>query len=231
MLAAFRRLGYRDHPVVVEETQALAQRLLDDGGIACRAMNNSLLTHCHMALPKLLLCFGEALPDQPSPALEGAIELIVQALLDREVYVYVPGNRKAWQAVRAAVPRKKADLPEGETRRTWTDKAKARFLAEHGVGERGPKPSWTRFGFPLNYNSDIVEAMYALATAGVPAGMPVSKALEKPLQIIRDKRTADGMWRMEKSLNGQMLVDVEVKGQPSKWITYFALLVLDHYGV
>jgi hypothetical protein len=26
-----------------------------------------------------------------------------------------------------------------------------------------------------------------------------------------------------------MWADVEVKGQPSKWITYFALLVLDHF--
>jgi hypothetical protein len=116
-------------------------------------------------------------------------------------------------------------LPEGETRQSWTAVAKARFLAEHGVGELLPKPSWTRFGFPLNYNSDILEAMVALATAGVP----MSEGLEKPLQVIRDKRTADGTWRLEKSLNGQMLVDVEVKGQPSKWITFFALLVLDHF--
>ena len=41
MLTAFRRLGYGDHPVVVEGTEALAQRLLDDGGVACRPMNNS----------------------------------------------------------------------------------------------------------------------------------------------------------------------------------------------
>jgi hypothetical protein len=34
---------------------------------------------------------------------------------------------------------------------------------------------------------------------------------------------------MENSLNGKMWADVEVKGQPSKWITYFALLVLNHF--
>ena len=225
MLAAFRRLGYGDHPVVVEETEALAQRTLDDGGIACRAMNNSLLTHCHMALPKLLLCFGEVPPEQRSPAIEGAIALVAEALLAREVYVYVPGNRKAWQAVRADLPRKKADLPAGETRQTWTAKAKARFLAEHGAGAWAPKSSWTRFGFPLNYNSDVLEAMVALATVGVP----MQAALERPLQVIRDRRTAAGVWRMEKSLNGQMLVDVEVKGAASKWITLFALIVLAEF--
>ena len=225
MLTAFRRLGYGEHPVVVQESEALAQRLLDDGGIACQAINNSLLSHCYMALPKLLLCFGEVPAGQRSPAMQAAIDWIVSELLARQVYLYVPGNSKAWQAVRKQLPRKRADLPEGETRSSWTAKAKARFLAEQGMGERQPKPSWTRFGFPLNYNSDALEAMVALATAGVP----MHAALEKPLQLIRDKRTAGGLWRLEKSLNGQMWVDVEVKGQPSKWITLFALMVLDHF--
>ena len=226
MLIAFRRLGYGDHAVVVEETEAMARRLLDDGGIACRAMNTSLLSHCYMALPKLLLCFGEVPPEQRSPAIEKAIAWIAQELVDHQVYIYVPGNRKAWQAARAQA-RKRENVPEGETVKTWLAKVEARFLAEHGVGEREPKSSWTRFGFPLNYNSDILEAMVALATVGVP----MSEALEKPLQVIRDKRTANGVWRLEKSLNGQMWVDVEVKGQPSKWITLFALMVLDHFSM
>jgi hypothetical protein len=225
MLTAFRRLGYGEHPIVAQETDALAQRLLDDGGIACRAADNSLLTHCYMALPKLLLCFGEVPREQRSTATQTAIDWIVPELLAQQVYIYVPGNSKAWQAVRKQLPRKRADLPEGETRESWTAKAKARFLAEQGMGERQPKPGWTRFGFPLNYNSDALEAMVALVTAVAP----MSEALEKPLQLIRDKRTADGVWRMEKSLNGQMWADVEVKGEPSKWITYFALLVLDHF--
>jgi hypothetical protein len=77
----------------------------------------------------------------------------------------------------------------------------------------------------VNYNSDILEAMVALATVGTP----MSDSLVRPLQVIRDKRTADGLWCLEKSLNGQMWVDVEVKSQPSKWITLFALVVLDHF--
>ena len=35
MLTAFRRLGYGDHPHVVEGTQTLARCLLDAGGIPC----------------------------------------------------------------------------------------------------------------------------------------------------------------------------------------------------
>ena len=42
LLAAFMRLGYGDHPTVVEETEALARRILADDGIACEAMLYSL---------------------------------------------------------------------------------------------------------------------------------------------------------------------------------------------
>jgi hypothetical protein len=188
-------------------------------------IHNSLLSHCYMALPKLLLCLAEVPPDQRSPAQQAAVDAVVAELLAREVYFYVPGNNKAWHALRKTLPRKRADLPEGETRQSWTAKAQAAFLAEHGMGEWLPKTSWARFGFPTNYNSDVLEAMVALATAGVPMGA----ALEKPLQLIRDKRTAEGTWRLDKSFNGQMWADVEVKGQPSKWITFFALFVLDHF--
>jgi hypothetical protein len=225
MLTAFRRLGYGEHPVVVEERENLAQSLLRDRGIACRAINTSLLSRCYMGLPKLLICFGEVPSGARSAAMEESIAWIVQKLLDHEGHVYVPGNRKAWDKERKGLPRRRADLPEGETAQSWRDKAKARFLAEHGMGALEAKASWTRFGFPLNYNSDILEAMVALATVGTP----MDQALEKPLRVIRDKRTADGVWQLEKSLNGQMWVDVEVKGQPSKWITLFAMIALDHF--
>jgi hypothetical protein len=225
LLTAFHRLGYGDHPVVVEETQALAERLLADDGIACEAMGYSLLARCYMALPKLLFCFGEVPPEQRSPAVKGAIEWIVQTLIDHRVYIYVPGNRKAWQEVLARAP-KRADLPPGETVKGWVADQGERFREGRGLGELEPKRGWTRFGFPLNYNSDVLEAMCALATVDVP----MSAALEVPLQLIQDKRSADGVWLLENSLNGKVWADVEVKGQPSKWITLFALVVLDHFG-
>jgi hypothetical protein len=225
MLTAFRRLGYADHPTVVEETEALAERLLADGGIECEAMGYSLLPRCYMALPKLLFCFGEIPPAQRSAAQQAAVEWIAQILVDHRVYAYVPGNRKAWQQVLAEAP-KRADLPPGETVKDWIAARAERFRTVQGLGELEPKRGWTQFGFPLNYNSDILEAMVALATVGVPT----VDALEEPLRIIRDKRTAEGVWCLEKSFNGKMWADVEVKGKPSKWITLFALIALNHFG-
>lgn len=99
-------------------------------------------------------------------------------------------------------------------------------IANRGPGEREAKTGWLKFGFPLHYNSDVLEALYALAVAGVEKDARLSGALD----ALRAKRTEDGRWVMESSLNGKMREDVEAKGKPSKWLTFFALSVLRHFG-
>ena len=92
MLTAFRRLQYGDHPTVVGGTEALAQQLLADGGISCPGMNTSLMPRCYMALPKLLLCFGEVPDGQRSPAIREAIAWIIRELEAHQGYLYLPGD-------------------------------------------------------------------------------------------------------------------------------------------
>ncbi|MFQ5630660.1 MAG: hypothetical protein ACE5I1_17960 [bacterium] len=96
LLAAFMRLGYGDHPVVIEEIESLANRVIADSGIKCTVMDYSLLSHCYMALPKLLLCFGEIPQEKRSAVVKSAIELIAKTLVAHQVYVYVPAHRKEW---------------------------------------------------------------------------------------------------------------------------------------
>ena len=120
---------------------------------------------------------------------------------------------------------KRADLPPGKLVKDWISNQRIQYLAEHGLGKQEPKHGWSQFGFPLNYNSDILEAMLALTLIDTP----MSEALETPLQVIRDKRTPEGVWLLNKTLNGKMWADVEVKGKQSKWITLYALIVLDHF--
>lgn len=224
LLTALRRLGYGGHPVVTEETEALAKRIVTDRGIKCSAMVCSLLPHCYMAVPKILLLFAEIPAHKRSANITLAIALLVKTLLENEIYVYVPSTRKEWRKILDKAP-KRADLPEGETVKNWIIKQKAAFLDSHGAGARIAKPGWVNFGFPLHYNSDILEAMYAMALLETP----MTPQLKRPLEIIRDKMTPDGRWLMENSLNGKMWVDVEEKGKPSKWITYFALFVQNHF--
>ncbi len=222
MLAAFIRLGFGDHPVVKRETENLAERIVKDRGVDCEVMEYSLLSRCHMSIPKQLLCFG-LIPKQSS-VMQEAMDMLSKELVSWEVHNYVPGNNRQWQKILKQAP-KRTELPKGQTVKGWISERKEDFLFTEGLGDRKPKPGWMKFGFPLHYNSDILESMYALAR--VNAGM--SDSLEKPLDIIAKKGTDDGRWILENSLNGKMLADVEEKGKPSKWVTFFALYVLNHF--
>jgi hypothetical protein len=225
VLAALTRLGYGEHPVVQRERQALAQRVVNDGGIDCGVMGYSLLPYCYMAQPKLLLCFSQVPPGGRTPAMESAIKLLVRRLLEHEVFVYVPGNQTDWQKI-AASRSGRSGLHPGQTVKQWVSDQKDAFLLKRGPGDPKPKQGWLKFGFPLHYNSDVLEAAYALAESGTP----MSAALERPLRLIESKMTPEGQWVMENSLNGKMWVDVETLGKPSKWLTYYALRVLSHFG-
>jgi hypothetical protein len=57
-------------------------------------------------------------------------------------------------------------------------------------------------------------------------GLGDDPRLANARRFILDKRQDSGRWRMEKSLNGKMWVDIEEKGQPSKWLTLRALCAL-----
>jgi len=223
-LCAAMRLGFARHPIVRDEVEALARRIVQDGGIGCEAMGYSLLDRCYMSIPKLIFCFAEIPEDERSESVQAAIGLLAGELIEHQVHIYVPSHRKAWLEVLAQAP-KKEDLPRGRTVKAWVADRKQRFLEENGYGIREPKPGWLRFGFPLNYNSDVLEALLALAQIDTP----MSSALEEPLRIVRSKTSEQGTWKLENTLNGKMWADVETKGKPSKWLTLTALRVLAHF--
>ena len=86
---------------------------------------------------------------------------------------------------------------------------------------------WFKFGFPLSYTSDVLEALLALGEAGYGRDPRLKNAID----LVLSKRDANGRWLMKHSLNGKMWTDIEKKGQPSKWITLRALHVLKMAGV
>ncbi len=226
LLAGISQLGYGSDPIVREEMEALAERFLDAGGIACSYMNYSLLPHCYMAEPKYLLCFGQIPTAERSRRMTAAIERLVHDLVQNEVFVYMPDCRKEWEKQIESRPRR-GELAAGETVKDWVAVRRREFYARRGEIPRKPKPGWLKFGFPLHYNSDVLEALYALAFVSTPR----SPELEKALEVVRARRTEAGTWNLDKSMNGKMLVDVEEPGKPSKWLTYRALYVLNHFRI
>ncbi len=82
---------------------------------------------------------------------------------------------------------------------------------------------WFMFGFPRSYQSDILEVTSAIVGVGCNKK---STNIRSALDYISSKKLEDGTWKMEFSLNGRMLVDIEVSHKPSKWVTCNALKTL-----
>jgi hypothetical protein len=87
--------------------------------------------------------------------------------------------------------------------------------------------TWFKFGFPLSYWSDVLETTQVL----VDLGYVNDQHLAEVLRLILGKQDNQGRWKMENSLNGKMWINIETKGQPSKWITLRALRALKRTGL
>jgi hypothetical protein len=213
---ALARLGYaRDERIVAALGYVVA--MARERGVSVCAIglgDYSLNGYCHMLAPKLLLFLAEV-PKELWP--DGAAELrdgLVARLREKSVYRCLPdGAREFGEAVFNLKPAEAAAFRE-------------RYLAEHAPLTYGPKPGWLRFGYPLSYNSDVLEALCSLAAVGEPMRDEYAEALA----VVRDAADTDMRWTLRNSFNGKMLADVEKKGQPSKWLTLRALEVLQHFG-
>ena len=167
-----------------------------------------------MLTPKILLFLAEV-PEDLRPA--GAIELrdeCVAKLRDKEVFRCLPVESREFNDAIWSMPA------------TERHGFRERFLAEHPALHYKEKAGWLRFGFPLSYNSDALEALAALAAVGEV----MRPEYEAAVDLVKNAADADMRWTMRNSHNGKMLGDVEVKGQPSKWLTLRGLQVLEHFG-
>jgi hypothetical protein len=209
------RLGYERDDRVVAGLRYCVGLYRSLGIVDCGdGADYQLNGYCHMLTPKLLLFLAEV-PRELWP--DGAQDLrdeCVAKLRQKEVFRCLPAeSREFTDAVWSAPTGQRPGVRE-------------RFLAEHPDLHYGEKPGWLRFGFPLSYNSDALEAMLALAAVGEPRRPEYEPAIEKV------RASADGQmrWTMRNSHNGKMIADVETKGAPSKWLTLRALQVLSHFG-
>lgn len=83
------------------------------------------------------------------------------------------------------------------------------------------KPGWLKPGFPLMYQTDILELLEIFEDLKIR-----DPRLQDAINIIRSKKMPDDKWKLENSFNGKMPIRIEKKGAPSKWITMKAYKVL-----
>lgn len=132
------------------------------------------------------------------------------------------GVAKALKALAAVPPAKRS--PETSAK---IDELTEYFLIHHLYKKSHnldeiSRPGWLKLGFPLMYQTDILELLSIFDDLGIK-----DPRLADAYEILKNKQGADGKWILESSNNGKMLVTIEKKSSPSKWITLRACKVLD----
>jgi len=185
------------------------------GYIGCPYMHAYTLNgYCHMTTPKVLMFLGEVRdmwPEGTQPLRDACVE----ALRDKEVHRSLPAEfAELFQSVVWPAPAKERAA------------ARERFIAESQPLHYRDKPGWLRFGFPLSYNSDALEALASLMAVGETR----RPEYEAALAAVSSAADEQMRWTMRTSFNGKMIASIEAKGKPSKWLTLRALQVLDWFA-
>lgn len=99
------------------------------------------------------------------------------------------------------------------------------FKAEHH-GYKIINKAWLELNFPW-FGYSILRGLDVLTKLGYTKDRRLNDAVE----VLMRKRQTDGAWILENSPTGRMQANVEVKNQPSKWITLIALRVLKRLSI
>jgi hypothetical protein len=103
----------------------------------------------------------------------------------------------------------------------------AEYLLKHRIYKRShdltrvSKPGWLRLGFPLMYQTDILEILGILTKLGYK-----DERLKEAFDIVISKQDQEGRWKLESTFNGKFQTNIEQGGKQSKWITLKALVVI-----
>jgi len=192
---------------------------------------NGNLTHAFLAL---------GLPAEDE-RIQQALDWQAGAILGEEAKYYKSGTTGAgfgcaynsalpcaWGAVKALKAFSRLPSEARTPRIVKAIDAGAHFLLNYDLAKADyphherVSSSWFRFGYPLSYTSDILEALEVLARLGQAPDSRLSNAIE----FVLSKQDSEGRWKLERTLNGKMWIDIERKGQASKWVTQRALRVL-----
>ena len=209
---ALARLGYAEDPRVIAALGYCASLFRETGILDCRGGGEYQLNgYCHMLAPKTLLFLAEVPGKLWPDGAEALRDECISKLRDKQVFHCLPQESGEFQDVVWSAPAgERHGLREA-------------FLAEHHTLHYKEKPGWLRFGYPLAYNSDALEALTSLTAIGEPPRSEYADAIH----IVREAADAQMRWKLRNTLNGKMYADVEEKGTPSRWLTLRALQILE----
>jgi hypothetical protein len=87
------------------------------------------------------------------------------------------------------------------------------------------RKDFLRLAFPPRWKYNVLRALDCFRVAGAPRDERMADAVD----VLMDKRCADGRWRLQAAHRGQFHFVMEASGKPSRWNTLLALRVLKAY--
>jgi hypothetical protein len=104
------------------------------------------------------------------------------------------------------------------------------YMLKHHIYKRShnlskvSKPGWLRFGFPLMYQTDVLEILGILTRLCCK-----DERMQEAVDLVVSKQDEQGRWKLESTFNGRFQTNIEQKGASSKWVTLNALQVLKKF--
>src|SRR5690554_4227561 len=99
------------------------------------------------------------------------------------------------------------------------------YKRSHNLNRKS-KPGWLKFGFPLMYQTDVLEILDILTGMGIK-----DSRMDDAISIVKAKQDEMGRWKAENTYNSdRLLVPIVQKDKQSKWITFRAMRVLKRYN-
>jgi len=119
-----------------------------------------------------------------------------------------------------------AEVPKNDRTPGMIRKAEegVEFLLAQRIFYRPPelkeisRNEWLKFGFPLMWNTDLVEILGVLGRLGVK-----DERTDEAIGTVLSKRGENGRWKQENRFPGRFVTTVETNGKDSKWVTLNAL--------
>ncbi|TFV85065.1 squalene cyclase [Microbacterium sp. dk485] len=107
------------------------------------------------------------------------------------------------------------------------------YLLERGLLRRRSTgethaPWATHFAYPYRWFYSVLRAADYFRAASLHDGVRPDERMAGAIALIRDARDADGTWHQQLRHEGRTWFEVDVPpGQPSRWLTFHALRVLE----
>lgn len=231
-LMLLRWLGYRGNGAA---TVALNYRLdgclQNDGGFAYVIKDRTMYLPCHGAETlRYMTWFGLG----KDPRTKVLLGWLLSAQSEEGGWPCISkANPHSCFWATAVVLRAFAELPEDlvtdevmTARRRANDLFLGASLYKHHRSLGKPSPRWFEFGFPIQWDSDILEVLTLLG----PYVDPEDDRIQEGLELVMGKQDGNGRWPCEKHPKGgkwvEKYIPLEEIGKPSKWVTLHAVKML-----